>query len=233
MVFFAVPAYGANVSTAFAHSLIDTFGVLESAQVPATVVYHCKDAYLGRARNSLAHLFLKSDATDLFFIDADMGWDAKAPLRMLARPYEFVGGAYSFKQDEEDYPVTVHSDPHGRPLVDPGTGCISATMLPSGFWRLRRSVLEKMAPACEWYWDKGEKVLNFFDTPVVEHEWIGEDVWFCRRWLKLGGQIWLEPNIDFIHSGVKDWKGNYHEFLLRQPGGSKHGTLCQQQPILA
>lgn len=220
-VFFATPIYDGKPCVDYTHSMIGTRDVLELAGIKSTDTFHAKDAYVHRARNSLCRKFLQSDATDLFFIDGDMGWDDKAPAKLLLLPYEFVGGAYPFKQDAEDYPVTVHTRPDGSPIVDPKTGCISAVMLPTGFWRLRRSVLEKMTPHCDWYWDKGEKTVAFFETPIVDHEWHGEDPWFCKKWLSLGGQIWLEPNIDFVHVGTKEWRGNYHEYLMRQPGGSK------------
>lgn len=220
-LFIAVPAYDSKPCVDFMHSLTDTLPLLERLGIEATVTYHCKDAYVHRARNTLARKFLASDATDLLFIDSDMGWDFKSVPRLLTRPYEFVGGAYPFKQDNEDYPVSILSNAHGTPLVDPATGCIAAAMLPTGFWRLRRSVFEKMEPNCDWYWDNGEKTVAFFETPIVDHEWIGEDPWFCRKWLSIGGQIWCDPNIDFTHVGTKEWTGNYHEFLLRQPGGAK------------
>lgn len=47
---------------------------------------------------------------------------------------------------------------------------------------------------------------------------IGEDVYFMTRYRKMGGKIWCEPNINMGHFGIKEWKGNYHEFLLKSRG---------------
>lgn len=219
-LFVATPTYDRKPCLEYDHALTSTFGILLGLNIDADVSYRGGDAYIHRARNSLVREFLASDATDLMFIDSDMGWNAEQAVRMILRPYEFVGGAYPFKQDEEDYPVTINCKPDGRPMGDPSTGCLSASMLPTGFWRLRRSVFERMETACDWYMDKGQKTVAFFETPIVDHEWIGEDVWFCRKWISLLGQIWLEPNIDFSHVGTKAWTGNYHKYLLRQPAAA-------------
>jgi hypothetical protein len=45
---------------------------------------------------------------------------------------------------------------------------------------------------------------------------IGEDIYFQQRYKEMGGKIWCEPNIDMGHFGVKEWKGNYQNWLLDQ-----------------
>jgi hypothetical protein len=47
-----------------------------------------------------------------------------------------------------------------------------------------------------------------------DDKWYGEDVYFCKRWRNMDGEIFIEPRIDFIHTGGKHWKGNYHEWLM-------------------
>ncbi len=43
---------------------------------------------------------------------------------------------------------------------------------------------------------------------------VGEDIYFQRRYKQAGGEIWCEPNISMGHYGVKEWTGNYHEYLM-------------------
>jgi hypothetical protein len=42
----------------------------------------------------------------------------------------------------------------------------------------------------------------------------------------MGVDIWLLPNLNLNHHDVKhnekEYKGNFHEFMLRRPGGSKY-----------
>lgn len=47
---------------------------------------------------------------------------------------------------------------------------------------------------------------------------IGEDIYFQKRYTEMGGRIWCEPNIDMGHFGVKEWKGNYHKYLMETRG---------------
>jgi hypothetical protein len=47
---------------------------------------------------------------------------------------------------------------------------------------------------------------------------IGEDVYFMTRYRRMGGQIWCEPNMTMGHFGIKEWTGNYHDYLMRSRG---------------
>jgi hypothetical protein len=50
----------------------------------------------------------------------------------------------------------------------------------------------------------------------------GEDYAFSRNWNDLGGEIWVIPTLHIDHhSPTKAYPGCFHDFLLRQPGGSK------------
>jgi hypothetical protein len=46
----------------------------------------------------------------------------------------------------------------------------------------------------------------------------GEDIYFQNRFKEAGGTIWCEPNITMGHFGVKEWTGNYHEYLMKTRG---------------
>ncbi|WP_369347540.1 hypothetical protein [Acetobacter okinawensis] len=77
-------------------SIIACAGVL---QVPMTLSLLGDDAMISRARNTLMHKFLTlSDATHLLFIDADIGFPAEAPARLLAAGKDVVAGAYPIRE---------------------------------------------------------------------------------------------------------------------------------------
>jgi hypothetical protein len=44
---------------------------------------------------------------------------------------------------------------------------------------------------------------------------IGEDVYFQKRYQEMGGKVFCEPNVNMGHFGIKEWKGNFHEHLLK------------------
>ena len=45
---------------------------------------------------------------------------------------------------------------------------------------------------------------SFFDTvhDPDDNRYLSEDYTFCRRWQKIGGEIWLDPNTKLNHIGV-------------------------------
>lgn len=214
-VFFATPSFEWKVGALYHESFIDTWTMCTQVGIDARRGVVCGDCYVHKARNILVADFLDSDATELFFLDADVGWDAMAALRVLARPQEFVAGIYPFKLDNESYPVQVEQGADGLPVVDPATGLISLLMAPTGFMRLRRSVFEKLAPLMDYYVVEGRRVIEFFKTPNIDHVFHGEDPNFCRGWIGIGGKIWCEPDIEFTHSGHKAWKGNFRPYMDR------------------
>jgi hypothetical protein len=56
---------------------------------------------LPRARNMLAARFLASGATDLMFIDDDIGWDQNDVTRLLASEQPLIAGTYRRKNDND------------------------------------------------------------------------------------------------------------------------------------
>ena len=93
----------------------------------------------------------------------------------------------------------------------------------AAFLLLTRSVIEKMIEA--YPEDRGFAVdkefgYRFFQVQHTSHLFMTEDYSFCDKWKRTGGKIWIYPDCDFIHTGVKDFKGNYHKSLLAKPNES-------------
>jgi hypothetical protein len=62
-----------------------------------------------------------------------------------------------------------------------------------------------------------DKMHSFFDTGKLfpgDDKWYGEDVYFCKRWRDMGKQIFIDPCLNFVHTGTKNWTGNLHEWLM-------------------
>jgi hypothetical protein len=55
------------------------------------------ESLITRGRNYLAHEFLESDATHLMFIDADIDFDPKDVIALLAMNKPVIGGPYPKK----------------------------------------------------------------------------------------------------------------------------------------
>jgi hypothetical protein len=234
-VVFCIPALDGSVKTRFHQSLVATYRILNQAGIAYEEFFVENCPYLPTARNTLAAMFLNDpEATDLFFIDSDVGFDPVGVVKILERPEEVVAGIYPLKRDLVGYPVEVQMQdriPIGRDIG--GIGLISANFLPAGFMRIKRQVFEKLKAAYPQLEYAGSVVevlganvkeaWDFFHMGIdpERQRWTTEDYAFCQRCRDIGIQLWVYPDINFQHIGSKAYQGNYHEYLLRLPGGAK------------
>ena len=65
------------------------------------------NAHVDDARNTVARDFLKSDCTELVFIDADVTWEPEHLLALLDFDVDVVGGVYPYRREtgNESMPV--------------------------------------------------------------------------------------------------------------------------------
>jgi len=180
------------------------------------------DSYVDRARNTICERFLESDGTDLLFIDSDMSWNVMGLVNILKSPFEITGAAYPVKNNWGEFGVKIDVFEDGHPKVNLPTGLIKALWVPAGFLRIKRSALERIK--AEYPHKKYEdinadpenpkrKYTSYFECEIIDGQRYGEDVSFCKKWTDIGGEIWVEPRITFSHFGLKEWEGNYHEYL--------------------
>lgn len=225
----ATPTHSGDVVHEYVKSLLASLDDLRGRGVTADVHFLPGNCYIALARDQLAADFLASDCTDLVFIDADVGWQADGIARLLRWDREIVGGLYPFKIDHESYPARVLTQADGRPVVDALTGLIECDGLPTGFLRIRRDVIQRMADhysEARSFADRranvpdGQHIVELFPTEILHRAWWGEDYRFCHMARALGIRIWCEPRLTLTHVGRRAWRGNYHEFMCRQPGGS-------------
>src|SRR5262245_2222575 len=102
-VMLATPV-GTQPCAAYSTALAGTAQTLSLANVRFDVHLLHGCCHVDDARNYIIRDFLQSECTDLFFIDADMGWQPNAVLRLLKAPGDIVGGVYIHKSDLETYP---------------------------------------------------------------------------------------------------------------------------------
>jgi hypothetical protein len=98
--------------------------------------------------------------------------------------------------------------------------------------KIAREVFEriKMNEPENWYWEPDEfgtnsKRHNFFGHILEDHIIYGEDISFNKRWQACGGELFIEPRMTIGHFGIKEWKGNYDNYLRSQPGGDLDPAL--------
>ena len=215
-IFLAVPSLDGRVTWECSESILKASHYLRDSGHRVYPFGHARNIYLDRARNICVMNFLESVCDCMVFIDSDVGFDADALLKLVNRDKDVVAGVYPLKQDILEFPLVLYFDPKTNNCKEESTGLVTAEMVPTGMLKLTRSVFEKMDVHYNIPKDH-EGVKEYFKTGIIfpdDPTWYGEDVAFCKRWLAIGGELFIEPNINFTHTGVKHYKGNLHEFLM-------------------
>lgn len=173
---------------------------------------------ISSARNYLLAHFLASDCTDLVWLDDDVAAEQGALVRLIDQPVDFVLGIYRHRRDPESYPVA-YAPEHELLVADPATGLLEIAGAGFGFARMTRTVVERMVSAFEHLaYPEGAapngKAWGVFQLDTVEDgiRW-SEDMLFCRRWRKLGGKVWCDPEINLMHIGNKGFVGRFGDYL--------------------
>lgn len=221
--YIAMPSLHGRPDLATTASLIETMCGLQAAGIPVKFKPVPGDSIISRTRNFFVADFLRSDCTDLVMIDDDLAWEAGAVRRLLSHDCDLVGGAYPKRQDDLEFPV--RRLPGAR--VDYETGLMEVELLPTGFLRMRRAMLERMVAAYPnlayrdangpdivfhaLFWVELGRGFNAGPDDPVEI-W-GEDFTFCRRWREIGGAVHLDTLLRFQHIGRKAWSGCYAETM--------------------
>ncbi len=201
----------------YARSLATTITALERCGIRWDYWQRAGDFHPDRAVNGTLRDFIKSDATDILMIDADESWDASGVFRLLANPEEIVSGSYRMKNKWSEY-VGVLKTREGRPLgkmLQDGTALLEALRVPGGFLRIKKTALLKFK---EHYKeldanDTGEDYFPFFERIKVDGEVHSQDYAFSRRWIEMGGQLWIDPNIKISHWGWTEHPGDFDHYL--------------------
>ena len=227
---FAIPTIDGSIRSECVLSLMAAQRLLFESKIDSDLFVIADCPYLPTARNTLVAMFLRElEATDLLFVDSDVGFDAEAVLRLLHRPEELVAGVYPLKRDSGGWPMVMQTC-DGIPLGR--DGLIEADFVPTGFMRIKRGVFDCLIAAYPElrYADSvvetmGDTTLraawDFFHMGIdsERQRYTTEDYAFCQRWRDIGGRLWIDPDITFSHIGRKAYQGNLHQYLLRLPGG--------------
>ena len=238
-VIIATPFYDLKGFSPYIVSLVYTLKMLDHFGIQWDFLNLSGDSYVHKARNIICDIFLQDpDATDLFFIDSDESWNPDAFLKMLFLPEPVVGGSYAVKNrwgswtSRPEMATAKDGSTHyiGRALPD-GTGLIKAEVIAGGFLRIKRDVLLQYrehfpdlwftAPSAEQD-DTGnvlkmKRFTEFFSAQADENKvFTGEDHFFSKRMRSMGVPMFIYPNVDITHWGIKGYDGNYHKFLKEQ-----------------
>ncbi len=227
-IIIATPFYEVKAYSPYILSLLDSIRALNMVSIKWDYYEHSGDSYVDRAKNTIAHRFMESDATHLFMIDSDLRWDVKGFMRVVMAAKagaDVVGGAFPNKNNWSTFGCALMTDNDGFPVgKEKGNmRLLECAYMPGGFLIYSKKALSMVHDSIKQYTDPGArekpdtKFYEYFRCEVADNGGrMGEDIYFQNKFRQAGGKIFLEPRITFEHYGVKGWKGCYHEYLLRQ-----------------
>jgi hypothetical protein len=215
-LFIGIPAYDGKINIKLAYNLAALmpkalqFGV----SVKLGDVSGC--SIITMARNQLVHEFLKTDATELLFIDSDVIATADDVLRLMAQSgdKDITAGAYPRRSKDKNFFADLYFD-ENKDLEFDGS-LMRLERVGTGFMLIQRHVIEAMVAAHpEWFYDfKGEQVCGVFDFQNKDGRYLGEDYLFCDRAREHGFKIHIDVDISLPHVGTEAFENNFREEVV-------------------
>ncbi len=180
--------------------------------------------YISAARATCLRKALNAQGDIFVFIDDDLSWEPEALLKLIDTPGEVVAGTYRTREEEENYMGRILQDENGMATSIRADGCIECACVPAGFLKVTKEAVDKFMRGYPHlcYGPTYLQAVDLFNHGAHKGLWWGEDYAFCRNWRDIGGKVWLVPNLNIDHNSWDDdkvWKGNFHNYMMRRPGG--------------
>jgi hypothetical protein len=256
-VYIATPMYGGISKSNYSISMQNLVNALTRAGHHVTTTTIGNESLITRARNTLAHKFLKTDCDTLLFIDSDHGFNPDDVIRMLESDKELIGAIYPMKGIDWDKVRTAAL--LGLPNLESYSGIFAVNTLDTsevvhidqpfrvkhigtGMMAIKRSVLDKLAPSCKTYKsnsagavgvDIGETVVEYFPTMIVNDHLLSEDYAFCHMWRELGNDVWAAPWVRINHSGDYTFSGQFSSSLQLAEEAKKKIAAIEAEKLVA
>ena len=227
------PCFGGKIDQSTVSGMMGAVITGMSVGIPIDFRFLSNDSLITRARNNLVAQFLASDHTHLFFLDADIQFNAQSLFRLALSDRMVSVGAYPTKSMPPRYVI----DFKGGAKCD-DLNFIEVDHAGTGFMCIKRECLEQMKNSypelkykseleTEGYSSSAKDALGeetiekikdntyrFFDTSIHEtgNNYLSEDYTFCERWRKIGGTIWLDSTSKIDHIGQVTYSLGIEDF---------------------
>lgn len=222
-VFIAIPTYSGKLDARLVHSLLETIPLFQKEGIGfefQTLSYSC---HVDDARNELVRRFRESDCDSLIFIDADVSWRPESLARLVKHDRDVVAGVYPKRSiHDTDFPVLVEG---GVELWADQDGLVEVLGAPTGFMKIKRHVIEKLAAlnSAKKYLDRrqtSDDIPNviIFERTLENSQRYSGDYAFCLAWRKLGGKIFVDPELRLAHKGEVEFEGTLGNYWREKHG---------------
>ena len=215
-IFIAIGTHSAIEVPCFT-SVFGGLQLLDAAGFNVTLCTEAGNCHVDDMRNSMAREFLKTDATDFVFIDADVGFRPEDLLSLVSVDRDINAGVYPKKEDVEDFPIL----PIEGELWADKDGLIEVEGVPTGFLRIKRHVFEKLAAKAQSFIGQAGDPTPYhviFERTIIGGKRRSGDYAFCYKAREAGFKIYVDPEMEFTHTGAKTWQGSLGRFWKRKHG---------------
>lgn len=242
-IFVATPMYGGQCFGYFTQSCLQLSNLCKTKDVDVSFSFLFNESLIQRARNLLAQHFLKSNATHLMFIDADIRFNPEQIFPMLEADKDIICGIYPKKEinwttvkmamdaNVPNDQLKFHTGAFVVNLVDYQTEVTVPVNEPveiwnggTGFMLVKREVFENLVGKVPTYLnnvldmtnkENGETINEFFATSIEDDTRIllSEDYYFCKKAREHGMKVWAAPWVQLAHIGTYAFEGQ----LVQKP----------------
>lgn len=215
-VFLATTAYDSpDASHTFA--IARTREALHNEGLPTSHYLLCGNCHVDDARNKTVHDFLKSDCSELIFLDADVSWEPEHVVELCRFDCDVVGGVYPYRRESGKEGMPVRNLPG---IFKPENGLLEVAGLPTGFLRIKRHVLEALTREVPKFHDKAKRDIPELFRRTIDPRMarMGGDIGFCDLWRDLGGKVYAAADLKLGHCGKHIVKDSLSAHYRRQLG---------------
>lgn len=231
-IMICLPAYGQSNMAQTTESLYTLAQFLGYNQVRNQLSW-----YSGADIVEVRNLFLTTwydtqpQFSHLLFVDADMGFPPELIRDMLEFDKPLTGVFYARRQMTPSIVGgALHADHSVDDLVK---GFLPAAYIGAGVMLIKRSLIKEMLEKMPEIIDSLPSVLanattapltrliRAFDCILKDNCRLSEDVSFCDRWRRCGGEIWANVNHKISHVGPFDFHMRYGGVLEAKDAANK------------
>lgn len=212
--FIATPAYGGMVTVAYVSGLQETTLALSQNKLTYSLALLSGESLIERARNECVARFLeRSEATHLFFIDADIGWRAEDFMSLLHSSLDFVLAPYKRKDGSGEWTVCLERKEMHEAVEDSRRKrFVSCQSGGAGFLCLSRAAVVRLWMDEKESYQGGTKgapieCRRIFRPRIHAGKLVGEDTDLCLRWRERGEIVYCAIDTELGHWGLTEHAG--------------------------
>ena len=236
-LFVSTPMYGGQCTGFYAQSLIQLNNLIKNSGNDCIMSFMFNESLITRARNALAHNFLKTDCSHLMFIDADIRFNPADIPPMIEADKDIICGVYPKKEinwhgvkaalergvsvDELKHHTgsfVVNLVEYSGSVTVPINQPVEIWNGGTGFMLIKREVFEQLADKVPSYINdvtdlsgsiKADEIKEYFATSIEDgtRRLLSEDYHFCNVWRQNGGKVWAAPWAQLSHIGTYCFEG--------------------------